>query len=72
MPLVLLLLLGVASPAVATAPAAKLDLEKGIIYVQPSYHFASTLQLDLEVLRRDLDTIAEQVRGMVRRRCCRR
>ena len=28
-------------------------LERGIIYVQPSYHFASTLQLDLDVLRRD-------------------
>ena len=34
------------------------QLEMGIIYVQPSYHFASTLDLDLAVLRKDLDVIA--------------
>jgi len=33
-------------------------LDRGIIYVQPSYHFASTLDLDLAVLRTDLDAIA--------------
>ena len=26
-------------------------LEKGIIYVQPSYHYTNTLDLDLEVRR---------------------
>jgi len=33
------------------------SLEKGIIYVQPSYHYTNTLQLDLASLRKDLDRI---------------
>ena len=38
----------------ATAPPA---LERGIIYVQPSYHYTNTLLLDLGVMANDLDTI---------------
>ena len=41
-------------------PAATATFERGIIYVQPSYHFASTLLLDMDVLRKDLDTIKAQ------------
>jgi hypothetical protein len=37
---------------------ANASLEKGIIYVQPSFHFANTLLLDIEVLKTDLDHIA--------------
>jgi hypothetical protein len=33
------------------------SLEKGIIYVQPSYHFANTLLLDIEVMKKDFDNI---------------
>ena len=46
----------------AWPPAAGLQppLERGIIYVQPSFHFASTLLLDMDVLRTDLDTIKAQ------------
>ena len=39
-------------PTTATAP-----LERGIIYVQPSYHYTNTLLLDLGVMANDLDTI---------------
>ena len=41
-------------------PTKAWTLERGIIYVQPSYYFASTLQLDLDVLRKDLDVIVTQ------------
>ena len=36
-------LAGIAAAATEAAP-----LERGIIYVQPSYHFASTLLLDMD------------------------
>ena len=39
------------------APASA-TFEKGIIYVQPSFHFANTLLLDMEVFRKDMDHIA--------------
>jgi hypothetical protein len=42
--------------ALCAAPPSD-GLERGIIYVQPSYHFSNTLDLDLAVLRTDLDTI---------------
>ena len=32
-------------------------LERGIIYVQPSYHYTTTLRLDMDVLRLDFDAI---------------
>ena len=57
----LLLLATVAVPTAGTAePTPASALEKGIIYVKPSYHFASTLLLDLDVLRKDLDVIKAQ------------
>ena len=31
--------------------------ERGIIYVQPSYHYRNTLLRDLEVMKKDLDVI---------------
>ena len=31
--------------------------ERGIIYVQPSYHYTNTLLLDLGVMTKDLDVI---------------
>ena len=33
------------------------NLEKGIIYVQPSYQYTNTLQLDMDVLRKALNRI---------------
>jgi len=39
-------------------PPPQQDFEKGIIYVQPSYHFANTLDLDINVMSTDLDKIA--------------
>lgn len=41
----------------AAVSSRAVDLEKGIIYVQPSYHYTNTLDLNLDVLKQDLDTI---------------
>ena len=51
----MLVLLAGSLPALTGAE----PLERGIIYVQPSYHYTSTLLLDMAVLRRDLDSIAQ-------------
>jgi hypothetical protein len=48
-----------AAPPPVPPPAVQDGLERGIIYVQPSYHFASTLDLNITVLRTDLDAIAK-------------
>ena len=34
------------------------QLERGMIYVQPSYHYTNNLDLDLDVLDHDLDLLA--------------
>jgi len=52
------LVLGTHLCSLASAAAQPDGLERGIIYVQPSYHYTSTLDLDLGVLRKDLDAIA--------------
>eukprot|EP00040_Diaphanoeca_grandis_P031538 m.188697 g.188697 ORF g.188697 m.188697 type:complete len:458 (+) comp32354_c0_seq2:21-1394(+) len=39
--------------------APNVDLEKGIIYVQPSYHYTNTLSLDIEVLKKDVVSIKQ-------------
>ena len=59
--LVLLALIGGRS-LTSSAPnerATGTSVEKGVIYVQPSYHYMNTLRLDLDVLKHDLDRIAQ-------------
>jgi hypothetical protein len=36
-------------PALLAAAALSEPLEKGIIYVQPSYHYSNTLSLNIDV-----------------------
>lgn len=55
---VVLALLCGAHAVAAFGPAGQ-SFEKGIIYMQPSYHFANTLDLDMDVMRTDLNLIAQ-------------
>ena len=50
-----LLLAALVASSLASAP-----LQRGVIYVQPSFHYTSTLLLDMDALRKDLDAIARQ------------